>query len=292
MVIRSDLMRSLLFVPGNRPERFAKAAASPADGIALDLEDSVPPGEKARARVAVAEALASWTERVTILRIRHPEDGALDQDLSVLAPHDRQVVLLPKAAGPADVAIVDAALSAREEALGLATDSIGLMPVIESCAGLQALPAILGAARRIRGASLATAEEGDLMVDLGGEWTPDGQALHYARGKLVCDARAARLRWILDGPFMQMTDDAALLREAGLGRTFGFTGKVAIHPRQVDTINAVFSPTPAQIERAEALLAAYRQGRAEGRGAINFRGMMVDEANARLAEHVLALRPS
>lgn len=288
--MNSELIRSLLFVPGNRQERFARAAASPADALALDLEDSVPPAERDRARVAVAEALAAWTDRLTFVRIRHPDDNMLDRDLSVLAAHANQIVLMPKVATPAEVVRVDAALFAREREMGLPADSIGLVIVIESCAGLQALPEILGAARRVVGASLATAEEGDLMVDLGGQWTPDGVALHYARGKLVSDARAARLRWIFDGPFMQLSDDAALEREARLGRTFGFTGKVAIHPRQIEQINTVFSPTGAQIERAEALIAAYREGLAEGRGAITFRGMMVDEANARLAEQLLTQR--
>lgn len=90
---------------------------------------------------------------------------------------------------------------------------------------------------------------------------------------------------------MQFSDDQALRREAELARTFGFNGKVAIHPRQVATINDVFSPAPAQIERAEALIAAYQAARAAGHGVIKIQGMMVDEANVRRAERLLARRP-
>lgn len=286
-----EIPRSLLFVPGNRPELFAKAARSTADTLVLDLEDGVPAAEKARAQEATSEALAQWPDRLTLVRVRHPALGELHRDIAVLAPHTNQVVLMPKTESAADVAAIDHALGAFEQRSGLAPDCVGVMVVIESCAGLQALPSILGSARRIRGASLATAEEGDLMADLGGCWTPGGEALHYARGKLVADTRAARLPWLVDGPLMQFSDDQALRREAELARTFGFNGKVAIHPRQVATINDVFSPAPAQIERAEALIAAYQAARAAGHGVIKIQGMMVDEANVRRAERLLARRP-
>jgi len=96
--------------------------------------------------------------------------------------------------------------------------------------------------KRVRGASLATAEEGDFMCDIGGKWTAAGEALTYARGKLVCDARAAKMTWLVDGAFMQLADEQALECESRLARTHGFNGKVAIHPRQVKTINQVFRP--------------------------------------------------
>jgi citrate lyase subunit beta/citryl-CoA lyase len=111
----------------------------------------------------------------------------------------------------------------------------------------------------------------------------------YARGKFVCDARAAGLSWLIDGAFMNLAEDSALERECALARTFGFNGKVAIHPRQVAAIQAAFSPTAAEIERAKALIDAFREAEAGGRGAFRFRGMMVDYANVRRAEQLLAL---
>lgn len=284
-----QIVRSLLFVPANRPEFLSKAPAAGPDTIVLDLEDSVPAGAKADARTLAAEALAQRSETLTFVRIQHPDRGEVEADLAVLAPHPNQVVLVPKVRSPDDVRALDAALSDAEARRGLARDSIALTLVIEDCLGLQTLPQILAAAPRVRGASLATAEEGDLMVELGGQWTASGEALHYARGKLVCDARAARLPWIIDGAFMQLDDAAGLEREVRLARTFGFNGKVAIHPRQVATINSGFAPSPQEVERAGALIAAYRAAEAAGQGTARFRDMMIDQANVRRAEQILAL---
>lgn len=126
------------------------------------------------------------------------------------------------------------------------------------------------------------------MFDLGGTWTADGTALSYARGKLVCDARAAGAAWVIDGAFMDLNDDPALEAEARLARTCGFNGKVAIHPRQVASINAVFSPTPVELARAQRIVEAYRSAEQQGSGATTVDGMMVDRANLRWAERILA----
>jgi citrate lyase subunit beta/citryl-CoA lyase len=97
--------------------------------------------------------------------------------------------------------------------------------------------------------------------------------------------------WILDGAFMNLRDPSALATEARIARTHGFSGKVAVHPRQVATINETFSPTAAEIERASRLLEAFRKAEAHGRGALAFRGMMVDYANVRWAERILQQTP-
>jgi citrate lyase subunit beta/citryl-CoA lyase len=161
--------------------------------------------------------------------------------------------------------------------------------VIESSGGLRNLFDTVSRTKRVRGAALATAEEGDFMCDIGGRWTATGEALTYARGKFVCDARAAKMTWLVDGAFMQLTDERALECESRLARTHGFNGKVAVHPRQVKTINEVFSPTDAEIERAQKLIDAFRGAESQGQGAIQFQGMMVDYANVRRAEQILSV---
>jgi citrate lyase subunit beta/citryl-CoA lyase len=282
-------VRSILFAPGSRPELFAKAARSGADAVILDLEDSVPPEAKSAARGAVADWLRGAADRLTFVRINHPARGHLAADLSVLAPHANQAIMAPKIDGPEDVAELDAGLADFERRVGLEPHSISVAVVIESALGLRNLFATVASTSRVRGAGLATAEEGDLMADLGGHWTPGGQAMAYARGKFVCDARAAGLSWLIDGAFMNLAADDALAQECALARTFGFNGKVAVHPRQVAAIQAAFSPTADDIERAQALIDAFREAEASGRGAFRFRGMMVDYANVRRAEQVLAL---
>jgi citrate lyase subunit beta / citryl-CoA lyase len=280
-------LRSVLFVPGCRPDLVPKAFATGADALVLDLEDSVPPQGKDLARTHVAAVLAESATRFMFVRFNHPNHGDLEKDLSVLAPHSAQAVMLPKVESAQDLARIDAQLSLFEKETALAQYTISILVVIETSLGLRALYDILRSTPRVRGAGLATAEEGDFMLDIGGRWTPCGEALAYARGKFVCDARAAQARWILDGAFMNFRDPAALASEVRIARTYGFNGKVAVHPGQVSTINEIFSPTIEEIERATGLLEVYRQAVAQGRGAVEFRGMMVDRANVRCAERIL-----
>ena len=282
------ILRSVLFVPGTRPEFLPKAEAAKPDAIILDLEDSVPPQAKDQARSVVAAALRARKGSLTLLRINHPQGGMIDADVAALAPHASQTILLPKVESGEDVAVVDRALTAFEKTNGLPASTIRLIVGIESPLGLRVLFDALRVAPRVQGAALATAEEGDLLANLGGRWTPEGEALSYCRGKFVCDARASRMSWLLDGAFMALDRDEALDRESRLGRTYGFTGKVAVHPRQVSTINAAFAPTPTEIDRARRMIEAFHQAQARGLGAIKFEGMMVDYANARMAEQLLS----
>jgi citrate lyase subunit beta/citryl-CoA lyase len=266
-----------------------KALATGADAIILDLEDSVPPAEKEEARTLVAAELARSPERLTFLRINNPRLGNLGKDLAALASHSAQAVMVPKVEGARDIEEIDARLAAHEVGAGLEIDAISILVVIESSMGLRNLFDTLSHTKRVRGAGLATAEEGDFMCDIGGKWTATGEALTYARGKFVCDARAAKMTWLVDGAFMQLANEPALERESQLARTHGFNGKVAVHPRQVKSINQIFSPTDDEVERAQKLIDAYREAESRGRGAIQFEGMMIDRANVQWAEQILSL---
>jgi citrate lyase subunit beta / citryl-CoA lyase len=288
-VLPHRALRSFLFVPGTRTNLLPKALATGADAIILDLEDSVPPAQKDQARQSVAVELAQSPERLTFLRINPPRLGLLEQDLAVLAPHGAQAVMVPKVEGARDIEEIDVRLAAHELDAGLDAGAISILVVIESSMGLRNLFDALSHTKRVRGAALATAEEGDFMCDIGGRWTATGEALAYARGKFVCDARAAKMTWLVDGAFMQLADEPALECESRLARTHGFNGKVAVHPRQVAPINRVFTPTDAEVERAQKLIDAFRSAETQGRGAIQFQGMMVDYANVRWAEQILSL---
>jgi citrate lyase subunit beta/citryl-CoA lyase len=280
--------RSLLFVPGDRPERFSKAALAGADALVLDLEDSVIAAHKENARAAVAAELGRPSSQLRFVRITQAHGADLARDLAVLAPRGAQAIMVPKVESASDLEELDAKLSAFERGSGLEPDAIPVLVVIESCFGLRNLFDTLSSVSRVRGVGLASAEEGDLMLDLGGRWTPDGTALSYARGKLVCDARAAGAEWVIDGAFMNLKDEPALEAEAHLARACGFNGKVAIHPRQVAPINAAFSPTPEEIARARRIVNAYRSAEQHGSGATTADGVMVDLANMRWAERILA----
>lgn len=287
-MIERGPLRSLLFAPGSRPELFAKAARSGADALVLDLEDAVAPQMKAAARQAVAAELAGRSAAMTFIRVNHPSQGQLAQDLAVLASHAGQAVMAPKISRADELNELDARLSAHERQAGLTPGAIGVMVVIESCLGLRNLFDILRHSPRVRGAGLASAEQGDLMVEIGGRWTPDGAAMAYARGRFVCEARAAGAAWLIDGAFMQLNDQPALAHESHIARVHGFTGKIAVHPKQVETLNRAFAPTAKELEQARRLLAAYQEALAHGKGATKVDGLMVDVANARWAEQVLA----
>ncbi|GAA5234569.1 CoA ester lyase [Verticiella sediminum] len=287
------MYRTLLFAPGSRPELLAKAQTGEADALIFDLEDSVPPQTKDEARGHVAEALRAGLRKPMFLRINNPRAGDFASDLAALAKAGTlagvEGIVLPKAEDVADVRTVAHALAGLEATLGAPAGTLAVIPLVETCLGLRNAYDMARASPRVRGLALASAEQGDFMVDLGGRWSPQSLALAYPRSKLVVDARAAGIDWIVDGVFMNLQSDQALRAECEIARELGYVGKMAIHPSQVATMHEVFSPSAQEIEFARGLLDAFRKGEAQGIGAVKYRGMMVDYANVRLAERTLAL---
>lgn len=284
--------RTLLFAPGSRAELLTKAQLGAADAMIFDLEDSVPLNAKEEARKNVQQALALGLKKPMYLRISNPRAGDYLADLGVLANQSLvnvAGVALPKADDAQDIETVSKALQEIEIKAGVAVGSLSILPMIETCLGLRNSFDIAKSSKRVSGMALASAEEGDFMVDLGGRWTPRSLALNYPRSKLVVDSRAAGLEWIVDGVFMNLKDTQMLREECLIARELGFVGKMAIHPTQVDVMHEVFSPSAEEIEYARGMIAAFREGEARGVGAVKYQGMMVDYANVRLAERTLAL---
>jgi citrate lyase subunit beta / citryl-CoA lyase len=287
------MFRTLLFAPGSRPELLAKAQLGAADAMIFDLEDSVPLNAKNEARNNIANALAAGLAKPMFLRISNPRAGDFMADLAVLAAagslSNVAGVVLPKADDAADVLVVANALG-DIESKGLAPlGSLSILPLLETCLGLRNAFDIAKSSPRICGMGLASAEQGDFMVDLGGRWSPRSLALMYPRSKLVVDARAAGIEWLVDGVFMNLKDTDLLREECLIARELGYVGKMAIHPTQVGVMHEVFSPTAAEIDYAKGLIAAFTEGVARGVGAVKYEGMMVDYANVRLVERTLAL---
>ena len=287
------MYRTLLFAPGSRPELLVKSQLGEADALIFDLEDSVTQAAKAQARQNIGEVLAGGLKKPMFLRINHPASGDYLSDLQVLV-HAKGLqnvagVILPKAQDAQDIRHIDDALSNVETNMGLENGILRVLPLIETCEGLRNTYEIAKASIRVCGMSLASAEQGDFMVDLGGHWTPRSLALMYPRSKMVVDARAAGLQWVVDGVFMNLKDLDALRQECLIAKELGFVGKMAIHPSQVSLMHEVFSPSVAEIEFAKGLLVAYREGEARGVGAVTYQGMMVDYANVRLAQRTLSL---
>ncbi|MGH3263535.1 MAG: HpcH/HpaI aldolase/citrate lyase family protein [Trebonia sp.] len=280
-------LRSTLVVPGNRPDRIARAAGYNPDALSLDLEDSVPPAEHDAARGHIARYLDARPSLPVFVRpvsVGRPE---FDADLEAIVRPGLTGLVLPQVEGPDEVRAVDERLRELEADRGLASGSVVLLPAAESAAAVRCLFDIVTASPRVLGTNFNGADGGDLCGDLGVIWTRGGDELLYVRSEVLLTARAAGLEVILDSVYADLEDDDGFAQDTEFGRRLGYTGRTAIHPRQLATINRVHTPTETEIESARELLAAFGEAEQAGIGAIRHRGKLVDYAMVRRAKRLL-----
>ena len=296
--------RCQLFGPGSRPALFAKMAASAADVVNLDLEDSVAPQDKATARAAVIAATrdVDWGTKVLSVRINGLDTPWWVRDVVDLMEQagDRlDQIMIPKVGCAADVYAVDAVVSAVEAAMGR-TRPITFEVIIESAAGITRVAEIAASSPRLVAMSLGAADfaasmgmqttgiggtqENYYMLRDGVRHWPD--PWHWAQAALVA---ACRTHGVLpvDGPYGDFGDDEGFRAQARRSATLGMVGKWAIHPKQVALCNEVFTPAEAAVTEAREILAAMEQARARGEGATVYRGRLVDIASIKQAEVVV-----
>ena len=269
-------LRSLLFVPGDRPERFAKAAASGADAVILDLEDSVVPDAKPAARKAVARAVGEGLGATVLVRVNPLGSAEHAADLEALAGLSAAGVLLPKAEGPDDVARLHAALGAP--VLPIAT---------ETARGVFALGEYARVADQLLGLTWGAE---DLPAAIGASASREGEGrllppYQLVRSLALFAAHAAGVAAI-ETVFPALDDADGLARVVAEARRDGFTGMMAIHPRQVAAINDGFTPSEAELAHARAIVAAFEAE--PGAGALRLDGRMIDRPHLVQAERVLA----
>ena len=264
--------RTLLFVPGNRPERFEKAAASGADAVVLDFEDAVPPAEKAAARDAVRQA---WTRLAAhgvpvVVRVNSAASGFLADDLAALEDlGPAAAVMLPKAENAAHVAAVRAALPRAD-----------VVPLVETALALRGLDAVAAAPGVVR---LAIGHL-DFMADTGMSWSEGEPELAPLRFAVSVASRIAEIAPPVDGVTVQ-TDDVRRLRADTLrAKRFGFGGKLCIHPRQVPVVHEAFAPSDEELAWAQRVVEA---DRASGGRAVKVDGRMVDAPVVTTARRIL-----
>jgi citrate lyase subunit beta/citryl-CoA lyase len=274
-------MRSKLFVPGSRPELFAKAAASDADGICLDLEDAVVESRKAEARDAVRGFLmtgAANRGKVWIVRVNGLDTPHFAADIAAVAHPGVHVVNLPKPESPADVQAAAEALERAERDNGVATP-IGLLLNIETPKALRAASALAAAHPRVVGLQMGL---GDLFEPLGID-RREPSAVRQAMFAVRMAAGEAGV-YAYDSAFANVRDVDGFREEAALSRRMGFLGKSCIHPSQVGLANEVFRPTDAEIAHSLKVVEAADTAKAGGIGAYVVDGRMIDapfEARAR-----------
>jgi citrate lyase subunit beta/citryl-CoA lyase len=270
-----------------------KAAASAADLVFLDLEDSVAPAEKPAARKPIVEALngLDWGTKTRAVRINSTSTMWCHDDLVEVvagAGANLDVVIIPKVKAPRDVWFVDTLLNQEEMKLGLPIGKIGIEILIEETEALARVEEIAGCCPRLEALILGvgdlSASQGMRLGHIGesGDRYP-GDVWHYARQRLTVAARANGLDAI-DGPFADFKSSEGYRKEAGWATTIGMVGKWCIHPSQIELANEVFAPTEREVSRAKQVVAAVKA--AEG-GAANLNGTMIDAATARVFEVVL-----
>jgi citrate lyase subunit beta / citryl-CoA lyase len=279
-------VRSMLFTPGNRLDMLQKAGRSGTDAVIVDLEDAVSTDNKMEARENLARLPDSPVPY--FVRTNALETGLLWDDVIAIGDADIAGVVLPKAEDPLTISRLDGALTAIEMSSGRAEGSITLIPLIESALGVRLTYEMAQASPRVECVMFGGGEQGDLVADLGVEWTPEGTGLMLARSQVLLSARAAGVPYPMEAVFMDFRDIDALRVESELARTLGYVGKVAIHPAQIAVINDVFTPSIAEVEYQRKVLAAFEEAEARGKAAIAIDGKMVDYAVARVARTVIA----
>lgn len=281
------MRRSLLFLPGNNPNMLINGNCLGADAIIFDLEDAVAPNEKDAARILVRNTMRYMDLRgcEKIVRINSTDTSYWQEDLDTVVPCKPDVILLPKTGSAADVALVDSYLTKLEETWGMESDSVALMPLIETALGVENAFAIATASKRVCGLFLGAE---DLTADLQCKRTKEGKEILYARTRLVMAARAAGVE-MYDTPFTDVNDDEGIWEDAALAKALGFSGKAAISPRHVEAINSTFSPSQSDIEYAYEVLDAIALAKEQGKGAISLRGKMIDAPIVTRAQQTIAM---
>lgn len=296
--------RCQLFGPASNTKLFAKMAASAADVINIDLEDSVAPSDKDMARANAIEAIntVDWGNKTLSVRINSLDTPYWYRDVVDLLEQagDRlDQIMIPKVGCAEDVYAVDALVTAIERAKGR-TKPISFEVIIESAAGIAHVEAIAASSPRMQAISLGAADfaasmgmqttgiggtqEDYYMIREGAKYWSD--PWHWAQTAIVAACRTHGLLPV-DGPFGDFSDDEGYIAQAKRSATLGMVGKWAIHPKQIALANEVFTPSEAKVSEAREILAAMEEAKARGEGATVYKGRLVDIASIKQAEVIV-----
>jgi citrate lyase subunit beta/citryl-CoA lyase len=262
--------RSFLFAPGDDPGKLGKALASGADAVVADLEDAVVAGAKEGARATVAAALAEAAEPLRLVRVNGVGTAWHEDDLAALAGLSLDGVVLPKATPEGAASVTAAGLPV----VAIAETPDGVRRAYETACVPGVVALVLGAV--------------DLGLALGLEPRPDGLEVLFARSSLVLDSGAAGLRAPVDRVWTDVRDTDGLQRDCELARSLGMRAKACIHPAQVGVVNAAFTPTSGELDRARSVIDAFDRAAAAGSGVVALDGEMIDLPVVERARQLLA----
>lgn len=279
---RDRLRRSVLFVPGGHPRRMQKAPETGADSLVLDLEDSVAPDQKIRARGLVAEVLRAGGlgSAEAVVRVNAPGSEHFADDLAAVVEAGAQAVMLPKAERPEVLADVAAQLERFEGARA----GVRLLALVETPVGIVRVAALPAASQRIDALCFGHA---DFAREMGLDAADAGSGvIHHARCTLAIAAVAAGVSPI-DCVFLDVRDELGFRADAALGLGLGYAGKLCIHPTQVGIANEVYTPTPDRVERARRVVEGFEKALADGSGVFSLDGKMVDAPLVAIERRIL-----
>jgi len=281
-----NVLRSMLFVPGNNARRVEKALGLDADAVILDLEDAVAAGEKPAARGPVAEALDRPRSGRAYVRVNGLATEWCYRDLVEVVRPGLDGILLPKAERASDLHLADWMLAALERERGLAPGGIDLMPIIETGRGLAAIADICGAGARTRRVVFGAA---DFTLDMNMQWTREEAELAHARSAIVLASRVAGLEPPIDTVWARLQDAEGLRASARTSRDMGFQGRLCIHPDQIAIVHEVFTPSAEEHARALEIVAAFEEAERAGLASIRVDGQFVDYPIVEKASRTVAL---
>jgi citrate lyase subunit beta/citryl-CoA lyase len=286
----SQLLRTLLFVPGSDRRKLAKVGSFGADGIVIDLEDAVADDQKTAARVITAEAIPTYDDQtLVVVRVNGRQTGRMVEDIKSVVGPALDAVMVPKVEDVDTLDEVDRVLADCERQRALPIGDIGIFALIETARGLVGCERILAAAPdRLITAIFGL---GDFSVDIGVDLTQDAFELFYARSRLVVAARAAGLAKPIDGPFLDLFNEDGLLADTALSRQLGFQGRIIVYPPQVAPAQRAYSLlADEEVQRMSRVVDAFEEAEQRGVASIRVDGQFVDypiynRAREKLARH-------
>ncbi len=265
-----------LFTPGNRRDFIEKAAKHEPDAIIIDLEDSVPIDLKEKTRHEVAEIIPELSVP-SLVRV-NSEPEYLEEDLKAVVSKHIYGISLPMADSVELIRKADDIIGGLEKERNLEPDSVKLILLMETALCIHRCFDVVTAAKRVESVAFGSAEGADLQRDLRCSWSVEGTEMLYARSKVLLEARAAGLKYVLDGAFSDIKNDEALRADCILSKRLGYDGRALIHPRHLPIAREVYTPNPEELDHYKKLIAAFEEAEAEGLAAISFEGKLVDYA--------------
>ena len=286
----SILIRTALFVPGNRPDRIEKAFNTEADVVIIDLEDAVPISEKESSRSKVREKVAQFADRMILVRINDLGSPFIKGDLEEAIVEGVNGIVFPKVEKADDIREINSLLLEVEKKRALPEGSIQVFPLIESAAAVQQIYDIVSTKTKPERIYTVAFGAADYTLDMGIEMTLEGNELFHARSKIAIACRAAGIAPPVDTPFMiDLKNTEALISDARRAKELGFQGKLVIHPNQVEPCNRMFSPTTEEIAKATKIVQAFEEAEVAGMAAIQLEGKFIDYPVVKRAKELLVL---